>query len=257
MKPCLAMSFEAAELLAIPFHPPTGAAVLQIVLRWVHYFAGIAWVGLLFFFTFVHAPFAKGLEPELKPRVFRTLTMPALQWFRWASVVTVVAGIWFWMIEIGNNVRAAHTIGFPDASGGTVIGTFFALWTFVWVVEFALLTPMKGPLNHGVVLGVLVGAVVAFAAYAFLRLNDAPWLANNVLSIGVGGGIGWLMLLNVWGIIWRHNKKIIRGTLAGTPPANAAALARQAFLASRVNFWLAWPMLFFMAAASHYPLLGR
>ena len=30
------------------------------------------------------------------------------------------------------------------------------------------------------------------------------------------------MLFNVWGIIWPNNKKIIRGTLAGTPPANAA-----------------------------------
>jgi len=32
------------------------------------------------------------------------------------------------------------------------------------------------------------------------------------------------MLFNVWGIIWRNNKKIIRGTLAGTPPADAAIL---------------------------------
>jgi uncharacterized membrane protein len=40
--------------------------------------------------------------------------------------------------------------------------------------------------------------------------------------------------------------------LAGTPPANAAALARQAFLASRTNFFLSVPMLFYMAAASHF-----
>jgi len=65
-----------------------------------------------------------------------------------------------------------------------------------------------------------------------------------------------IMLLNVWGIIWRNNKKIINGALAGTPPADAAALARQAFLASRTNAWLSIPMLFFMAAASHYPMFG-
>jgi len=252
------LAADLAALLAIPFHPPTdAAALLQIALRWVHYLAAIVWVGLLYFFTLVNVPFMRGLEPELKPRIYRSLTMPALQWFRWASLVTVLAGIWFWMIEIGNNVRAAHSMGYPGASGGMVIGTFFGLWTFAWVVEFALLTPLKGPLNNGWVLGALIAATAAFIAYAFLRINDAPWLANNVLSIGVGGGIGWLMLLNVWGIIWRHNKKIIRGTLAGTPPENAATLARQALLASRVNFFLSWPMLFFMAAASHYPLLGR
>ena len=35
-------------------------------------------------------------------------------------------------------------------------------------------------------------------------------------------------------------------------PAEAANLARLTLLTSRVNFWLSFPMLFFMAAASHY-----
>ena len=66
--------------------------------------------------------------------------------------------------------------------------------------------------------------------------------------------MGLVMMLNVWGIIWPNNKKVIQGTLAGTPPADAATLGRQAFLASRTNAWLSLPMLFFMAAASHYPM---
>jgi uncharacterized membrane protein len=70
-----------------------------------------------------------------------------------------------------------------------------------------------------------------------------------------------IMLLNVWGIIWRNQKKIIAWTkdnaTKGTPvPAESATLARQAFLASRTNFWLSIPMLFFMGAASHYPIFG-
>lgn len=52
---------------------------------------------------------------------------------------------------------------------------------------------------------------------------------NQVLSIGIGGGFGIVMLFNVRGIIWPNNKTIIRGTLAGTPPENAAGLAGQAF----------------------------
>ena len=77
------------------------------------------------------------------------------------------------------------------------------------------------------------------------------------LIIGIGAWLGTIMLFNVWGIIWRNNKQIIRGTLAGTPPANAAVLARQAFLASRTNFFLSVPMIFFMAASSHYSILGK
>ncbi len=92
----------------------------------------------------------------------------------------------------------------------------------------------------------------------FSDLNQHGWESNRALAIGIGGGLGWFMMLNVWGIIWRMQKKIIRwtedqcqGRRAGIPP-EAAKLARLAFLCSRINFWLSFPMLFFMGAASHY-----
>ena len=31
-------------------------------------------------------------------------------------------------------------------------------------------------------------------------------------AIGIGGGLGWFMMLNVWGIVWRMQKRIIRWT---------------------------------------------
>jgi uncharacterized membrane protein len=40
-------------------------------------------------------------------------------------------------------------------------------------------------------------------------------------------------------------------------PDKAKAMARQAFLASRANAWLSVALLFFMGAASHYPLFGK
>ena len=55
------------------------------------------------------------------------------------------------------------------------------------------------------------------------------------------------MLLNVWGLIWPANKRIIAG-LQGGPPA-APELARQAFVASRTNAWLSLPMLLFMGTS--------
>jgi len=100
--------------------------------------------------------------------------------------------------------------------------------------------------------------VVAIAgAWLFVNYTPVGQDDNHVLTIGVGGGFGIIMLFNVWGIIWPNQKKIIRGTLAGTPPANAAVLARQAFLASRTNFFLSVPLLFFMAVSSHYGMFGR
>jgi uncharacterized membrane protein len=83
-----------------------------------------------------------------------------------------------------------------------------------------------------------------------------PHADNKTFSIGVGGGIGLWMLLNVWGIIWRAQKKIIAATVEGTPPP--ADLARKAFLASRTNAWLSLPMLFLMGSShGDYIILGR
>jgi uncharacterized membrane protein len=81
------------------------------------------------------------------------------------------------------------------------------------------------------------------------------------MAIGVGGGLGTIMFMNVWMIIWPLQKKIIAATRAtaesGTPaPADVPKWARRAFLASRTNAWLSIPMLFFMGAASHFPIFG-
>ena len=173
---------------------------ILMALRWVHFLAGILWIGLVYFFNLVNVPFMKQVDAGMKPKVFEHMTLRALWWFRWSSVVAVLAGITYWMM-----------IGSTDARNGAASGLF-------------------------------------------LRLNAHGWESNRLLAIGIGGGMGLVMMLNVWGIIWRINKKVIQGALAGSPPANAAQLGRQAFLASRANAFLSLPLLFFMAAASHYPM---
>ncbi|MCI0529400.1 MAG: urate hydroxylase PuuD, partial [Nitrospira sp.] len=66
-----------------------------------------------------------------------------------------------------------------------------------------------------------------------------------------GAWLGTIMFINVWGIIWRNQKKVL-GLVQATPEEKAKA-ARMAFLASRTNTMLSIPMLFFMAASSHAP----
>ena len=64
------------------------------------------------------------------------------------------------------------------------------------------------------------------------------------------------MLLNVWGVIWRMQKKIL-GLVPATDEEKAKA-RRIGLLASRVNFVLSIPMLMCMASASHgLPLMGQ
>lgn len=232
--------------------PPSGVMpAVEIVLRSLHFVAGITWIGLLYFFNLVNVPFMKDVDAAMKPKVFQGLTLRALWWFRWGAVVTVLVGLLYWLIYLMRAVRNAPVIGL-EGSMGTPVLTFFVIWIAVWAIFFVLLFPAK--VNNGWLLALLMAVVVIAASWLFLKMNSGGWEGHQVRAIGIGGGMGLVMLLNVWGIIWRNQKKIIHGTLAGSPPADGATLARQAFLASRANFWLSFPMLFLMAASSHYQL---
>ena len=231
----------------IPNH--TWTEFTAFMLRWAHFIAGFIWVGLLYFFNLVNVPFMKQVEAAWKPKIFQHLTLPALQWFRWSSVVTVLMGFWYWaQIYVAADARR------DGVSPWGTIALFLVIWIAAWGIQYLTILKMS---PNGWMLGVITAVAVVAAGWLFVTFTPVGKDDNHVLSIGVGGGLGLLMMLNVWGVIWRNNKKIIRGTLAGTPPADAAVLARQAFLASRTNFFLSVPLLFFMAASSHYVILGR
>jgi len=72
--------------------------------------------------------------------------------------------------------------------------------------------------------------------------------------IGMGSWLGTIMLINVWTLIWRNQKKIL-GIVAATDAEKVTA-RRVAFLASRTNTMLSIPMLYFMAAGAHSGQFG-
>src|SRR5246127_2010706 len=204
----------------------------------------------------INVPFMKELDSATKGKVIPSLMPRALFWFRWAAVVTVLAGLAYF----GNIVGAdAHNGG---GSVGGVMGSFFLIWTVVWGILYASVAPGRGAFDKGPVIAVIYAAVVIIATWLFLRWNNHGWESNRLLAIGIGGGMGWVMMLNVWGVIWRAQKKIIKWTAEnaanGTPmPKKEKYLARQAFLPPRANFVLSFPMLFLRGAASHYPMFGK
>jgi len=235
--------------------PDTNAGILMTY-RWIHFMAGIAWIGLLYFFNLVNVPFMKELDPATKAKVVPTLMPRALWWFRMSAVVTVLAGL----LYFGNIVAVDARNG--GGSSGPVMGSFFAIWTVTWALMYVILIPGKGLLDQWPVLAILDITFVGVAAWLFLNLNSHGWESNRLLSIGIGGGIGWMMLLNVWGVIWRIQKRIIQWTkesaATGNPmPEKSKSMMRMAFLVSRTNAFLSLPLLFFMGAASHYPMFGR
>jgi uncharacterized membrane protein len=245
----------AAAMLSPHISFPQPSVTVLMLYRWIHFLAGITWIGLLYFFNLVSVPLMKELDATTKGKVFPPLMIRALWWFRMSAVVTVLAGLLYFAQIVGVDARNA------GMSQGPLMRSFFAIWTVTWGIMYALLIPGKGVLNKGPVLAVLYIIIVAAAAWLFLSLNTHGWESNETLAIGIGGGIGWMMMLNVWGVIWRIQKRMIQWTkdnaANGTPmPEKSKAMARMVFLTSRTNAYLSIPLLFFMGAAAHYPFLS-
>lgn len=240
-----------AVLSFLPVHLPGDFATnSQIVLRWLHILAGITWVGLGYFLVLVGMPWQHSLEPTTRAAVATPLIRKALWWHRWASVVTVLVGIWIWMVEVGTDRRAA------EQESSSLIWSFFVIWTLAYFLYMGVMMSPLETLRKGAVLAVITAALMIAASYAYLQINSHGWETNRVLAIGIGGGIGWFMMLNLWGLIWRIQKRMLAGIESGSLPPQSGRMARQAVLAARTNAWLSLPMLFFMAVASHYPMFG-
>lgn len=152
--------------------------------------------------------------------------------YRW---IHILAGVmWIGLLYYFNFVQvAALKAAQADstAAGITKHVAPRALFYFRWA---ALVTWLAG--------AALLGAnfMAAFALQAGYE------------KIGIGAWLGTIMLLNVWGIIWPNQKKILGMVPATDEQKNKAR--RLAFLASRTNTMLSVPMLFFMVAQSHMAL---
>jgi uncharacterized membrane protein len=66
---------------------------LIYLLRWFHYFFGVLWIGLLYYFNFVQGSFFAETDAATKSNAIQKLVPRALWWFRWAAMFTMVTGV--------------------------------------------------------------------------------------------------------------------------------------------------------------------
>src|SRR4051794_26166273 len=105
-------------------------------LRFVHVFAGILWIGLLYYFNFVQIPTMPKVPAELKPAVSKYIAPAALFWFRWAAVATVVLGLLVAETQQGGYSGRALTFtpGYRTIGTGMWLGLIMAanVWFVIW-----------------------------------------------------------------------------------------------------------------------------
>ena len=113
----------------------------QGVLRWLHVFFGILWIGLLYYFNFVQIRVMPQVPAELKPGVSKYIAPEALFWFRWSALFTVLVGL---LIAVQRGyaieVLSLGLAGDEPTRGHTLLGIgawlavvmFLNVWVFIW-----------------------------------------------------------------------------------------------------------------------------
>ena len=109
------------------FMDPGGGG--EMLGRYVHFLAGITWIGMLYYFNFVQTPFFAKAEAPVKTGMIRGLVPEALWWFRWGAMFTFLTG--WGMIAIFMAKGMPHAALYPILSGG-LIGSL--MWYNVWFV---------------------------------------------------------------------------------------------------------------------------
>ena len=161
---------------------------------------------------------------------------------RWLHVI---AGItWIGHLYFFNFVNVPLQGALDDATKKAVNPQLMprALWWFRWG---AMVTLLAGLILF--TLTYLYTPGVGFGPTSLLM--DAEGLTARAMWIFLGMLLGTIMWFNVWFIIWPIQKRLLTGKV----PADQVAAARtRALLTSRVNSFLAGPMLFGMLAPAHY-----
>ena len=102
-------------------------------MRWFHAVAGIAWIGLLYYFNFVQVPALKDAAADgTAGGITKHVAPLALLWFRWAALATWLAGA----ALLGSNFSNAFLLqpGWEPIGIGSWLGTImlFNVWGLIW-----------------------------------------------------------------------------------------------------------------------------
>ncbi|MGQ0485355.1 MAG: urate hydroxylase PuuD [Hyphomicrobiales bacterium] len=247
----------------------TGSGLLDadwpnLLLRWGHMIAGIAWIGTSFYF--VALDFSLKRRPGLPPGVYgeawevhgggfynvqKYLTAPAklpedLIWFKWEAYLTWVTGFLLLVLQYYLNAgtylidRGVMPLE-PWQAIAISVGSLIAGW-----IVYDLLC--RSPLGRNTgLLAVLVLALIVAAAYGFTHV-----FSGRGALIHVGAFIGTVMAANVFMVIIPGQRKIADALMRGaTPEARWGATGKQRSLH---NTYLTLPVLLTMIS-NHYPMI--
>lgn len=237
---------------------------LNLLVRWFHVIAGIAWIGSSFYFVWldnslenppewkkkkgikgdlwsIHGggiyEIAKyNLEPEQMPKT--------LHWFKWEAYSTWLSGIALLSVLYyaqASSYMLGGSITDPTVAVATGIGLILLSQV---LYEGMVRSPLK---NHGLLFGVLLATWLSFVAYISMQL-----FSPRAGMIHLGAAIGTIMAGNVFMGIMPAQRELVKAIEEGRQPDQAPALFAK--LRSTHNNYLTLPIILCMIG-NHYPFM--
>ncbi|MBY0517222.1 MAG: urate hydroxylase PuuD [Bacteriovoracaceae bacterium] len=178
---------------------------LVMSLRYIHFFAGITWIGILYYFNFIQGEFFKEIEAPVKNVAFTKLVPKALWWFRWGAMFTFLSGVTMLAIQ-GAELKADFFLTpyglyiWPGALMGTFM--FLNVWLIIWPNQKVVIANAESLLKGGAANpAAATSAAKAGLASRTNTLFSIPLIffmgASRHLSIGMGENVNPLIAMGV------------------------------------------------------------
>jgi uncharacterized membrane protein len=205
---------------------------LDVLLRWLHVVAGIAWVGSSFYFIALDLhllpPRARGDREQgvagetweihgggfyrvQKYRVAPEALPAPLHWFKWEAYTTWLSG--FALMIVLYYVNADVYLidrSVADLTEAQAVGVSVALLLLAWLVYDALCRLLAG---RDRALAASLALLVAAAAYGAGQL-----FSGRAAFLQVGAMLGTIMAANVFFVIIPGHWELVRAKQAGREP---------------------------------------
>jgi uncharacterized membrane protein len=237
---------------------------LNLVFRWLHVIAAIAWIGASFYFIALDShlrPPADRRDEELgvggeawevhgggfyqvqKYRVAPPTLPDTLHWFKWEAYWTWLSG--FALLVVLYYLNADEYLLDPsvsDISAGAAVAISVALLAAAWLVYDALCRLLP---DRDLVLAACLLALITPTAYGLSHL-----FSGRAVYIQIGAMLGTIMAGNVLFVIIPAHWDLVRAKEAGREPDPAAGVRGKQ--RSVHNNYLTLPVLFTMIS-NHFP----